>query len=83
MRRRQAQTECPVLELAEHDLDLDARCFVPVVTALEDLTPRVEVLAPGCCVVATRGPSRYYGGDEALAELAHRTVTEVLAQRHV
>lgn len=79
MRRRQAQTECPVLELAEHDLDLDARCFVPVVTALEDLTPRVEVLAPGCCVVATRGPSRYYGGDEALAELAHRTVTEVLA----
>ena len=79
MRRRQAQTECPVLELAEHDPDLDARCFVPVVTALEDLTPRVEVLAPGCCVVATRGPSRYYGGDEALAELAHRTVTEVLA----
>ena len=78
MRRRQAQTECPVLELAEHDPDLDARCFAPVVTALEDLTPRVEVLAPGCCVVATRGPSRYYGGDEALAELAHRTITEVL-----
>lgn len=64
---------------AEHDPDLDARCFAPVVAALEDLTPRVEVLAPGCCVVATRGPSRYYGGDEALAELAHRTVTEVLA----
>ena len=79
MRRRQAQTECPVLELAEHDPDLDARCFGPVVAALEDLTPRVEVLAPGCCVVATRGPSRYYGGDEALAELAHRTITEVLA----
>ncbi len=79
MRRRQAQTECPVLELAEHDPDLDARCFAPVVTALEDLTPRVEVLAPGCCVVATRGPSRYYGGDEALAELAHRTIIEVLA----
>jgi protein ImuB len=78
MRRRQAQTECPVLELAEHDPALDARCFAPVVTALEDLTPRVEVLAPGCCVVATRGPSRYYGGDEALAELAHRTVTEAL-----
>ena len=79
MRRRQAQTECPVLELAEHDPDLDARCFTLVVTALEDLTPRVEVLAPGCCVVATRGPSRYYGGDEALAELVHRTITEVLA----
>ena len=67
------------VKLAEHDPDLDARCFAPVVAALEYLTPRVEVLAPGCCVVATRGPSRYYGGDEALAELAHRTVTEVLA----
>lgn len=79
MRRRQAQTECPVLELAEHDPDLDARCFAPVVAALEDLAPRVEVLAPGCCVIATRGPSRYYGGDEALAELVHRTVAGVLA----
>ena len=79
MRRRQAQTECPALELAEHDPDLDARCFAPVAAALEDLAPRVEVLAPGCCVVATRGPSRYYGGDEALAGLVHRTVAGVLA----
>lgn len=79
MRRRQAQTECPVLELAEHDPDLDARCFAPVAAALEDLAPRVEVLAPGCCVIATRGPSRYYGGDEALAELVHRTVAGALA----
>ncbi len=78
MRRRQAQSECPALELVEHDPDLDARRFAPVVTALEDLTPRVEVLAPGCCVVATRGPSRYYGGDEALAELVHQTVAGVL-----
>ena len=79
MRRRQAQAECPSLEVAEHDPDLDARRFAPVVAALEDLTPRVEVLVPGCCVVPTRGPSRYYGGDEALAELVHRTVVEALA----
>ena len=79
MRRRQAQAECPSLEVAEHDPDLDARRFAPVVAALEDLTPRVEVLAPGCCIVLTRGPSRYYGGDKALAELVHRTVVEALA----
>ena len=79
MRRRQAQSECPALELVERDPDLDARRFAPVVMALEDLTPRVEVLAPGCCVVATRGPSRYYGGDEALAELVQQTVAGVLA----
>ena len=80
MRRRQAQSECPALELVERDPDLDARRFAPVVMALEDLTPRVEVLAPGCCVVATRGPSRYYGGDEALAELVQQTVAGVLAE---
>ena len=80
MRRRQAQSECPALEVVERDPDLDARRFAPVVMALEDLTPRVEVLAPGCCVVATRGPSRYYGGDEALAELMQQTVAGVLAE---
>ncbi len=80
MRRRQAQSECPALELVERDPDLDARRFAPVVTALEDLTPRVEVLGAGCCVVATRGPSRYYGGDEALAELVQQTVAGVLAE---
>ena len=79
MRRRQAQSECPALELVERDPDLDARRFAPVVMALEDLTPRVEVLRAGCCAVATRGPSRYYGGDEVLAELVHRTVAGVLA----
>ena len=78
MRRRQAQSECPALELVERDPDLDARRFAPVVTALEDLTPRVEVLGAGCCVVATRGPSRYYGGDEALAELVQQTIAGVL-----
>ena len=63
----------------EPDPDLDARRFAPVTAALEDLTPRVEVLAAGRYVVATRGPSRYYGGDETLAELVHRTVAGVLA----
>ena len=63
----------------EPDPDLDARRFAPVAAALEDLTPRVEVLAAGRYVVATRGPSRYYGGDETLAELVHRTVAGVLA----
>ncbi|WP_419931231.1 DNA polymerase Y family protein [Candidatus Poriferisodalis sp.] len=79
MRRRRALSECETLELIERDSDLDARRFAPVVAALEDLTPRVEVLAPGCCVVATRGPSRYYGGDEALAMLVQDTVAQALA----
>lgn len=64
---------------SEPDPDLDARRFAPMVAALEDLTPRVEVLEPGCCVIATRGPSRYHGGDEALAALVSETVANVLA----
>ncbi len=67
-----------VLEV-EHDPALDVRSFAPVVAALENLTPRVEVLAPGRCVFATRGPSRYYGGDEALAALVQETVVKTLA----
>ncbi|WP_419841419.1 DNA polymerase Y family protein [Candidatus Poriferisodalis sp.] len=67
----------------DHDPALDARGFAPVVEALERLTPRVEVLVPGCCVLAVRGPSRYYGGDEALAVLVQRTVAEALADAQV
>jgi protein ImuB len=47
--------------------DQDARVFEQVVTAVEGLCPRVEVLYPGACAVGARGPARYFGGEEALA----------------
>ncbi len=80
MGRREAQGRCPSVAVLEHDPDLDARRFEPVVAALETFTPRVELLGQGRCSFPTRGPSRYFGGDEALsasiataadAELAH------------
>jgi protein ImuB len=37
------------------------------VAAVESFSPRVEVTRPGTCSLATRGPSRYFGGDHALA----------------
>src|SRR5439155_11143708 len=52
----------------------DARAFEPVVAAVETLCPRVEVIRPGVCAFATRGPSRYFGGDEAVARLVADTV---------
>jgi protein ImuB len=67
LRRREAQARCPELLVLEHDPARDARAFEPVVTAVETLTPRVEILRPGLCAFATRGPSRYFGGDDALA----------------
>lgn len=70
-RRRSAQGACPGLEVVDADPDRDARCFEPVIRAVADLVPRVEVVEPGWISFAARGPSRYFGGDEALA---HRLV---------
>ena len=69
LRRREAQARCPSVEVHERDEGRDARAFEPVLAVLEDLAPRLEVTAPGRCAVPTRGPSRYHGGDRALAAL--------------
>ncbi len=45
----------------------DAGAFEQVVSAVEEFSPRVEVLRPGACAIGTRGPARYFGGEEALA----------------
>lgn len=79
MRRREAQGRCPSLEVIDHDPDLDARRFEPVVAALETFTPRIELLGPGRCSFPTRGPSRYFGGDEALATSVLMAVDAELA----
>ena len=67
-RRRTAQQRCPDLVLLDHDPDRDARAFEPVVHAIGRFAPRLEVVEPGWLGLAARGPSRYFGGDERLAE---------------
>jgi protein ImuB len=67
-RRRIAQQRCPDLVLLDHDPDRDARTFEPVVRAVSRFAPRLEVVEPGWVCLAARGPSRYFGGDERLAE---------------
>jgi len=56
-----------------------ARAFEPVVAVVEEFCPRVEVVRPGVCAFAARGPARYFGGE---AELA-RKVAEAVAQSGV
>lgn len=68
LRRREAQRRCPHVEVVEHDPGRDARAFEPVASSLDAVTPGVEVSVPGTLAFATRGPSRYFGGDAALAE---------------
>ncbi len=72
MRRREAQARCPELAVLEPDPARDARAFEPVVAALDALCPRIERTAPGRGAFPTRGPSRYFGGDEALAVRVRR-----------
>jgi protein ImuB len=77
-RRREAQGRCPNLVVIERDEAREARTFEPLVRALEAFTPRIEVLHPGAAGFPTRGPSRYFRGDEALAEAVCRHVDDVL-----
>ena len=67
LRRREAQARCPALTVVEADAGRDARAFEPVAAAVAAFAPRVEIVRPGVVAVATRGPSRYFGGDAALA----------------
>ena len=62
-----AQAACPDLQVLERDEDRDAREFEPIVRAIADMAPRVEVVEPGWLCVAARGPARYFGGDHPLA----------------
>jgi protein ImuB len=68
IRRRQAQARCPHLVVIDHDPFRDARSFEPVAAAFDAITPGVEVSVPGTLAFAARGPSRYFGGDQAMAE---------------
>jgi protein ImuB len=78
-RRREAQGRCPGLVVHERDESREARVFEPVVQAVETFTPRLELTRPGVVTFATRGPSRYFGGDEALAGHVLAQVDAVLA----
>ena len=66
-RLRQAQGACPHLVVVPHDPERDVRLFEPVVRSVGTLVPLIDVATPGSLLLATRGPSRYVGGDDALA----------------
>ena len=68
LRKREAQGRCPQVVVVNHDPGRDARAFEPVVAAVEEVAPGVEVVRPGACALAARGPASYYGGEVAAAE---------------
>ncbi|WP_153505837.1 DNA polymerase Y family protein [Cumulibacter manganitolerans] len=68
MRRRDAQSRVPSLTWAEHNPDDDARAFEPLLRAMEQLSPGVELIRPGMCATGARGPARYFGGEPQLID---------------
>jgi protein ImuB len=81
MRRREAQGRCPDLVVLERDEARETRAFEQIARTVEVFAPRLEIVRPGTCALATRGPSRYFGGDHALAAKVQARVSEVLAGR--
>jgi protein ImuB len=79
-RRREAQARCPSLVVLDHDPAREARAFEPVVATLDALTPRVEITLPGQVAFPTRGPSRFFGGDDALVAQAHALVQQAVVE---
>jgi protein ImuB len=77
-RRRQAQACCPDVRLVAHDPDADARRFDSVVTAISALIPRVELTEPGMLSFLAKGPSRYFGGEAAMAERMINLATDTV-----
>ncbi|MCW4384243.1 DNA polymerase Y family protein [Salinibacterium sp. SYSU T00001] len=67
LRVREAQLRSPALTVHPHDPETDARAFDPVIAAIEQVIPGVQLIRPGLCAVRARGAARYYGGEEQAA----------------
>jgi protein ImuB len=80
LRRREAQARCPELAVLGRDPERDARLFEPVVVAVEELAPGVEVVRPGLMALPARGPAGFFGGELGAAE---RLVDQVAARTGV
>ena len=80
LRRREAQARCPEIAVLAPDAERDARLFEPVVMAVEELAPGVEVVRPGLVVLPAKGPVGFFGGERAAAE---RLVDQVAARTGV
>jgi protein ImuB len=74
MRRREAQSRCPDLVVLARDEIAEARCFEPVIVAVESVVPAVEVMRPGLAAVGVRGPVRHFGGEQPLVDALWRAV---------
>lgn len=77
LRRREAEARCPGLVVLDADPHVEARTFEAVARVVEAFTPRFVLEEPGRLDFPTRGPARYFGGDEAMAERVLASVRDL------
>ncbi len=56
----------------------DAEGLEPVIKNLIDFTPGVSLINPGRIALLTLGPSRYFGGENSLAEKVKTSVSKIV-----
>jgi protein ImuB len=76
MRRPEAEMLCPGGVALEQDHASESLAFEPVVRAVENMIPRVEISDPGLLFVRIDGAVRYYGGEQAIVDNLLRVVEE-------
>ena len=81
LRRREAQSRCPGLVVVAADPRVMPALSSQWRSPSTRSTPRIELTRPGRLAFATRGPSRYFGGDHTLAERVVALATEALGGR--
>src|SRR4051812_24611975 len=76
-RRREAQAACPSLAVLARDEAAEARVFEPIVAALEEIAPGVEITRPGLAAIGVRGPTRYFGGETGVLHALSRGIADL------
>lgn len=77
LRAREAQSRCAELTVLPYDAQLDQRIFEPVLTAIENIMPGVQLIRPGTCAIRAQGPARYYGGERRAATVLIETLAAI------
>ncbi len=77
-RRREAQRICPDLRIIDHDPARDGREFEAAVRSVAEMVPRLETTEPGLLTFLARGPSRYFGGELAMAHRVAGLITTAI-----
>jgi protein ImuB len=78
MPRKEAEALAPFATVMIRDIAEETRRFETVVTTVEELVPRVEVVGPGLVFVPIEGASRFYGGEEEVARRVGKSLDRLL-----